>query len=649
MIKDNENFNNKVSENNFFVEELREKLPNYFKSNSYDEDGNLIELGSFDFEKFNNNIKKSQQSLYSSSYSVNFIGKSYAKKQAGEKPTSIIVPNQKINFKNENENLVFSGDNLEVLRHLQNNYQNKIEYIYIDPPYNTGSDGFTYPDKFEYSDEKLMEIFNLSNEELNRFKSIQGKSNHSAWLAFMYPRLLLARKLLRETGKISISIDENEFATLKVLLDEIFGESSFVGDIIRKTKSTTNDTSTGFNQQHEHTLLYAKNINKVRMKGNAKEFGNYKNVDNDPNGPWASDNPSARSGSKNALFEIENPYTGTIDIPPKGRYWAFSKTTFEKWVESGKVKFKKEVKDSERGFIIKKYLKDIKNKYNPVNSLFGVDNKYMNQVATKYLVNLFDGESLFTSPKPVEFVEQLVRYFSEENSIVLDFFGGSGTTAEAVIESNIKEGTNRKYIIVQIPEKTYKVTEDNLEVPDSSNERLYELGYKTIDQLTLSRIDKIYEKNSEKNLGLYKHYFVVNPPVSVLDKIDDFENMGLDMFDNMIDIFSSENLGLDGETTGEEVIMQNWLVQDNYDFNTNVSKITILDYEANYIENSRMYLIKEGWSSKNTKELVNLVGNNKLILQNIILYGYSFGLEETRELEIALNQLDNKVNLIKRF
>lgn len=227
-----------------------------------------------------------------------------------------------------------------------------------------------------------MEIFNLSNEELIRFKSIQGKSNHSAWLAFMYPRLLLARKLLTETGKISVSIDENEFATLKVLLDEIFGESSFVGDIIRKTKSTTNDSLTGFNQQHEHTLLYAKNINQVKIKGDAKEFGIYKNIDNDPNGPWAPDNPSARSGSKNTLFEIKNPYTGTIDLPPKGRYWAFSKTTFENWVESGKVKFKKEVKGSERGFIVKKYLKDVKSKYNPVNSLFGADNKFMNQVAT---------------------------------------------------------------------------------------------------------------------------------------------------------------------------------------------------------------------------------------------------------------------------
>nr|WP_241864610.1 DNA methyltransferase [Staphylococcus massiliensis] len=587
--------------------------------------------------------------MFSSSYTLNFVGKNYAKKQAGEKSTSIIVPNKKINFKNKNENLIFSGDNLEVLRHLQNNYQNRIEYIYIDPPYNTGSDGFTYPDKFEYSDEKLIEIFNLSNEELIRFKSIQGKSNHSAWLAFMYPRLLLARKLLTESGKISVSIDENEFATLKVLLDEIFGESSFVGDIIRKTKSTTNDSSTGFNQQHEHTLIYAKNINQVKMKGDAKEFGNYKNIDNDPNGPWASDNPSARSGSKNALFEIKNPYTGTIDFPPKGRYWAFSKTTFENWVESGKVKFKKEVKGSERGFIVKKYLKDIKNKNNPVNSLFGVDNKFMNQVATKYLVNLFDGESLFTSPKPVEFVEKLVRYFSDENSIILDFFGGSGTTAEAVIEANIKEEANRKYIIVQIPEKTYSVTEDNIKVPDSSNERLFELGYKSIDELTLSRINKIYEKNREKNLELYKHYFVVAPPISVLDKIENFENLGLDLFDNMIDIFSSKNLGLEGEATGEEVIMQNWLVQDNYDFNTNITKLTILDYEANYIEHSRLYLIKEGWRSKNTKELVNLIGNNKLLLQNIILYGYSFGLEETRELEIALNQLDNKVNLIKRF
>ncbi|WP_353422623.1 site-specific DNA-methyltransferase [Staphylococcus coagulans] len=557
--------------------------------------------------------------------------------------------NKRINFGNENENLIFSGDNLEVLRHLQNSYKSRIEYIYIDPPYNTGSDGFTYPDKFEYNDEKLKDIFNLSEEELKRFKSIQGKSNHSAWLAFMYPRLLLARKLLTETGKISVSIDENEFATLKLLLDEIFGESSFVGDIIRKTKSTTNDASTGFNQQHEHTLLYAKNINKVKMKGTIKDFSGYKNIDNDLNGPWAPDNPSARSGSKNSLFEIKNPFTGKVDTPPKGRYWAFSKQTFEKWIESGKVKFKKETKDGERGFVIKKYLKEIKNQYNPVNSLFGVDNKYMNQVATKYLVNLFDGESLFSSPKPVEFVEQLISYFSEKDSIILDFFGGSGTTAEAVIESNIKEEANRKYIIIQIPEKTYRVNEDDVEVPISTTQRLFELGYKTIDQLTLKRIDKIYDKYKEKNLGSYKHYFVVSPPVSILDKINDFENLKLDMFDNMIDIYSSENLGLTGGATGQEVIIENLLVQDNYDFTTKVCKLKILNYECYYIDKSRLYLINEGWNSKKTKELVNLIANNNLKIHNIIIYGYSFGLEDTKELEIALNQLDNKVNLIKRF
>ncbi len=187
MIKDNQNFNNKVEENNVFIEELRDKLPNYFTSNVYDEDGNLVKLGDFDLEKFNRNLKISNS--VSSSYSLNFIGKNYAKKQAGEKSTSIIVPNKRINFGNENENLIFSGDNLEVLRHLQNSYKSRIEYIYIDPPYNTGSDGFTYPDKFEYNDEKLKDIFNLSEEELKRFKSIQGKSNHSAWLAFMYPRL----------------------------------------------------------------------------------------------------------------------------------------------------------------------------------------------------------------------------------------------------------------------------------------------------------------------------------------------------------------------------------------------------------------------------------------------------------------------------
>lgn len=255
--------------------------------------------------------------------------------------------------------------------------------IYIDPPYNTGSDGFVYPDSFEYSDDNLKDMFGLDDDQVERLKSIQGKSSHSAWLTFMYPRLVLAKRLLSDKGGIMVSIDENEESPLKELLNEIYGESNFVGEIIRKTHSLTNDITTGFNQQHECLYVYAKNLDCFSFHGDEKELSNYTNPDNDPNGIWKITDSSARSGSDGTYFEIKNPYTEQIDLPPKGRFWAFSKETMKKWISNGKFVFKKSAKAGERGFFIKKYASELRSNYKQVDSLFGINNEYMNQAATK--------------------------------------------------------------------------------------------------------------------------------------------------------------------------------------------------------------------------------------------------------------------------
>src|SRR5699024_4494076 len=202
----------------------------YFSKDIFDDTGEKIESGNFDIEKLRLDILESDSQEFTNGFNLNFIGKDYAKKQAGETSSNIIIPNTNHNNIDDNvdsQNLLFSGDNLEVLRHLQNSYQRSIDFIYIDPPYNTGTDGFVYPDKFEYTDEKLKEIFNLEENELIRMKSILNKSSHSAWLTFMYPRLWLAKRLLTDEGIIFISIDSNEDANLKLLCNEIFGEASF--------------------------------------------------------------------------------------------------------------------------------------------------------------------------------------------------------------------------------------------------------------------------------------------------------------------------------------------------------------------------------------------------------------------------------------
>lgn len=647
-MKDNQKFNESINPNSAFMAELRQKLPEFFTAAKYDENGELVESSKFDNDKFQQALQKQNVNELSSGYRLDFIGKNIAKKKAGEKSETVIVPDKDHNEKPDNKNsnnLFFTGDNLEVLRHLQQNYTNSVDFIYIDPPYNTGSDGFIYNDKFEYDNDQLKDMFGLNDDELVRMKSIQGKSTHSAWLAFMYPRLYLAKQLLTNSGSIFISIDENEQANLKLLMDDIFGESSYIGEIIRKTRSSTNDASNGFNQQHEFALIYGRDSNLVQLHGEQKDNSNYRNPDNDPLGPWISDNPSARSGGSNAIFEIINPINGHIDTPPSGRYWAFSHTTFDQWVKNGKVIFRDRDKENRRGFIVKKYLSELKSNFNTVNSLFGINNKFMNQSATKYLRDeLFNKNNFFTSPKPLEYIKKLIKYGCKDNSLILDFFAGSATTADAAMQLNAEDGGHRKYIMVQLPEKT------------DTNSAAYKAGYKTIDQISRARIEKAAANIQTKNpllaetqdLG-FKHYRFVKPNQQILDKISYTNDIQLNMFDDMISQFSSDKLGVQGNATGFDTILQTYLVEDNYKFDVPVKMIDFAGIKLPYVNGQRIYIIANDWTADNTKALVNAIGTNKMTIQTVVVYGYTITMEHLRELEIALNQLENKVNLLVRY
>ncbi|TPH89096.1 site-specific DNA-methyltransferase, partial [Helicobacter pylori] len=291
-------------------------------------------------------------------------------------------------------NAIIIGDNLDALKLLKSAYSEKIKMIYIDPPYNTKNKDFIYPDNFRKDYQKilrevgLMEIDEngkeIESESLKFFKNTQGSGTHSGWLSFMLPRLKLARDLLKEDGVIFISIDDNECANLKILCDEIFGEDNFVGDFIRKTKSTTNDAKIGLNYQHEFLLCYAKDKEFVNLLGGEKNLENYKNPDNDSNGAWVGADPSAKSGNiKTGYFGVTNPYTNKVDYPPKGMFWRFSQNTLQKHINEGRICFKKEHKENERGFIYKRYLKDLKTTQKTFDSLIFSDNCYMNQTATK--------------------------------------------------------------------------------------------------------------------------------------------------------------------------------------------------------------------------------------------------------------------------
>lgn len=339
-------------------------------------------------------------------------------------------------MKNDNEpnHLLIEGDNISSLTILQQTHREKVDVIYIDPPYNTGNEDFVYNDNFK--DKQPKGVHYVKRDDSFR---------HSKWLSFMKPRLELAKSLLKTTGVIFVSIDDNEQAYLKILMDEVFGSQNFVGELIRKTKSTTNDAGTGFNTQHESCLIFAKDSSKVRLEGAEKDLSRYTNPDDDPRGPWASDNPSAKSGTmENGWFPVVNPYTGKEDYPPEGRFWVFSKNTIQKHIDNGTIVFKKKYRKNERGFIYKRHLSQLKTTKQILNSLDTVDNRFMNQAATKESLKVI-GDS-FTYPKGIAFLKHILS-FVNKSAIVLDFFAGSGTTGQAVAELNKEDGGTRQAIL----------------------------------------------------------------------------------------------------------------------------------------------------------------------------------------------------------
>lgn len=486
---------------NEFYELLKSKFPQTINSDgavNFDAIKMLLDI------KVKENIK---------GYELNWTGKGLAN-AIYTTPCDKELKFNKTKSKNTNstQNIIIKGDNLDALKLLKSAYYEKIKMIYIDPPYNTKNDDFIYPDDFRKDYKQIcietglikIEIDEFGNETevlseaMNFFTSVTSTKSHSGWLSFMLPRLKLARDLLRDDGVIFISIDDNEQANLKLLCDEIFGEENFVADFIRKTKSTTNDAKTGINYQHEFLYCYAKNKENINLLGGQKDLSKYKNPDNDPNGAWASDNPSAKSGTpQNGYFGVTNPYTGKVDYPPEGRFWLFSQNTLQKHIDEGRICFKKEHKDDERGFIYKRYLKDLKTDLTTFDSLKFVDNKFMNQSATKGLKELNMVEA-FSYPKSVEFIQEIINHATNDNhDIILDFFAGSGTTAHAVMAQNAQDNGNRKFILVQLDEKI-----DEKKSKTAFDFCKNELGSKepVISDITIERVKRAGNKLEKPNL-----------------------------------------------------------------------------------------------------------------------------------------------------
>lgn len=634
MKTDNEKYNESVQSNTFFLENLKSKLPDFFSKD-----------GKFDLDKFKSQLQEHNIDELKDGYQLNFIGKDYARRQAGEMPNTVIVPDEiQNNGEGKNsKNLFFTGDNLEVLRHLQTNYASKVDVIYIDPPYNTGNDDFVYPDRFEYSDEKLKEMFGMGDEQVERLKSIQGKSSHSAWMTFMYPRLSLAKNLLSNNGVIFISIDDNEQANLKMIMDNIFGESQFLFQAAwRRTDNQPNNGQVA--KVKEYILVYAKDGFKVEMGRLPLSESALKEYRYEDSYAGKFRRGILLDKTRGRYYYTVTTKSGNVLNGPwmvsEDKLWEMDRNNQIYWTSGGDEQPYKKI-----------YLKNSKGAI--PNDFWGIEFG-TNQRASSEIEELLK-ERFFSFPKPTSLIKRIINLGGNRDSLILDFFAGSSTTADAVMQLNAEDGGHRKFIMVQLPEKTYTVNSDGKELSTKGGKVAYDAGFKSIDEISRERIRraaaKIREDNnlSEDFDGSFKHYRVVEPTRQTLEEIEDFDINNTDLFNDMVSSFSSDALNVSGNASGEQTIRTTWLAKDGYSFDADVKKADFAGYEASLVEGSRLYLINDGWTSKNTEDLLNKLGTHQLTVQTIVLFGYSFNIAELRELEIGLKQLDVNINLLKRY
>lgn len=343
------------------------------------------------------------------------------------------------------DNLIIHGDNLEALKALLPTHAGKVDCIFIDPPYNTGNEGWCYNDNVRspLMQEWLKKSANpVDKEDLER---------HDKWLCMMWPRLNLLRELLSEKGAIVITLDDNEIHRLRGVMDEIFGEDNFVATSLWQKNYSPKNTAEFFSSDHDYVLIYAKSKNSLEMgsldRTEAQE-GRYKNIDDDPRGPWKTSDLSARNPYSEGLYPLETPSGRKIDGPPRGNYWRVSKRKFEELDRDGRIWWGKDKNSIPQ---IKRFLSDIREGRVPQTLWFYSDVGHTDE-AKKEIKQILDFETtadVFVTPKPTRLVERVLQLFTTSDSVVLDSFAGSATTAHAVLEANKKDTGNRRFILIE--------------------------------------------------------------------------------------------------------------------------------------------------------------------------------------------------------
>jgi adenine-specific DNA-methyltransferase len=659
------------------LEALRINFPHCF-----DKDGN------FQLEKFKNNLTEKEINFSTESYGLDWLGKSYARLLASDPATTLLKADETHNSKPENansENLLIKGDNLEVLKHLANAYYDQVKMIYIDPPYNTGSDGFTYQDDRKFTVKELQQLIGVDKEKAKRILDFtQSKSNsHSAWLTFMYPRLYIAKQLLKDDGVIFISIDDSEVATLKMLLDnEIFGEENFRGVIIRATGTTTGQEALKIGSSYDSCLCYSKTSN-FQLKGiplKGKDLNRFNNDDEDGKGKYAllqlrktgnADRKEDREGMFFPIFAPDGSQVFPIGPTDYLSRWRTGKDKFQKFLDEGLIVWKENGEDIEEFDD-----EDDENEDEEITDFSSVTNenvdiskfkskwkpyvKYYLSDRTKQVSNLwtdidgnkkgsielkqlFEKKKLFENPKPTDFLKRLITISCNSDDIILDFFAGSGTTADAVLNMNVDDSAKRKFILVQIPElidlkkskTTFNYVKNDLgiEVP-------------SIFDVTKARVIRAANKiKNEKSDYVGDLGFKIFETTPIWDDYD-FES---DELNNQTTLFDESKLTEDDI----KALLTTWKTYDGIALTQDLEKIDLSGYTA-YHENGKLYLMNKGFTTDNLKSLLEKIDSDKKFNPtSIITFGYHFDSKNLRELSENVKSYTNKkridIDFITRY
>lgn len=617
------------------LEALRLNFPHCF-----DKDGN------FQLEKFKKNLTEKEINFSTESYGLDWLGKSYARLLASDPATTLLKADETHNAKPENansENLLIKGDNLEVLKHLSNAYYEQVKMIYIDPPYNTGSDGFVYEDDRKFTVKELQQLIGVDEEKAKRILDFtQQKSNsHSAWLTFLYPRLYIAFQLLQDKGVIFVSIDDNEVSQLRLLMDEIFGEQNFISSYVWESTFRPDNSSKIYRKNAENVLCYAKEIGKIDRLIGSKDGSDglpslTKNSMNEGVLYFKAnvvevmlENGKYPKGLKPSGYELLNDVevkNGKIinDFGLKGRM-IWGQTYLEDELSKGtKIIIKTD------GFV--PYTKKSETSILAPNTIIP-NNKVADVLQGRAEVTSLFGKAVFDYPKPTTLIKYFFSYFEANDYLVLDFFAGSGTSGDAVMQLNSEDDGKRKFILVQLPEtidpKKSKIAYDFVKDELKAEPNIFEITKERLKRAS----DKIRkEKKYKGDLGF--KIFETTPIWEDYDFEADEQNPQQELFD-------------ESKLTDDDIkaLLTTWKTYDGIALTSALDKIDLIGYIA-YYGNGKLYLMDKGFTTENLKNLLEKIDSDKKFNPtSIIAFGYHFDSKNLRELSENVKSYANKKNI----